>query len=111
MSQDYRVYPDNWRLNLSVKDEPADVSTSFQITQQVISEISDLLKSHAVSPEQMEIVMLEEMAKAVFGSNNLSRLGLCLDETLKICRIFLPARMSLSIPSGKSKVLLKIKPC
>ncbi|CZT48773.1 uncharacterized protein RSE6_09521 [Rhynchosporium secalis] len=85
MSQDYRVYPDNWRTEYTIVDKPADVSTSFQATQGIISEISEMMKARDSGANDREVVMFEEMARAVFGSNSIDRLGLGLDETMRLC--------------------------
>ncbi|CZS93170.1 uncharacterized protein RAG0_03570 [Rhynchosporium agropyri] len=66
-------------------DKPADVSTSFQATQEIISEISEMMKSRDFGANDMEVVMFEEMAREVFGSNSIDRLGLGLNETMRLC--------------------------
>ena len=38
MSPDYRIYDDRWRVDASVRDEPADVSSSFGLTRNVMDE-------------------------------------------------------------------------
>ena len=85
MSEEYRIYDDRWRSDRSVTDEPADVSKSFDATQSIMSEISELFKSRQASQVDMEAVMLQEMANSVFGSNNLARKGVGLDETYTMC--------------------------
>lgn len=85
MSEDYRIYDDSWRSDRSVIDEPADVSESFDATQSIMSEISEMLRSRQASQDDMEAAILQEMAIAVFGSNNLARKGMGLDETYTMC--------------------------
>lgn len=84
MSQDYRFYDDRWRVDKNVKDEMHDVSATFAAAEGMMKDISDMLKG-PISETDMEAVMLEEMAAAVFASNQRARVGLDLDETLKIC--------------------------
>lgn len=48
-------------------------------------EIASMLKNWEDSGDEMEAVMFDEMARAVYGSNNIDRVGLGLDETLRIC--------------------------
>ena len=43
MSPDYRIYDDRWRVDTSVKDEPADVSSSFDLTRNVMDEIAQAI--------------------------------------------------------------------
>jgi hypothetical protein len=50
-----------------------------------MTEIRSILKSSEDSGEDTETVMFDEMAKAVYGSNNIARLGLGLDETPRLC--------------------------
>lgn len=85
MSENYRVYDDRWRSDRSVTDEPADVSESFDASQSIMSELSEMLKSRQASQDDTEAVMLQEMAKSVFGSNNLAPKGMGLDETYTMC--------------------------
>jgi hypothetical protein len=90
MSKDYRLYGEDvrnkeWRLSSTPGDEPFKSSTTFQAAQSIMTEISNILQSREVSSEAMEVVMFDEMAKAVYGSNNIDRVGLGLDETLRIC--------------------------
>jgi hypothetical protein len=85
MSEDYRIYDDRWRSDRTVTDEPAGMSGSFDATESIMSEISEMVKARQASQDDMEAVMLQEMAKSVFGSNNLARKGLGLDETYKMC--------------------------
>lgn len=85
MSQEYRIYDDRWRSDRSVTDKPADVSGSFDATESIMTEIAEMLKSRQASQDDVEAIMLQEMAKSVFGSNNLARKGLGLDETYKMC--------------------------
>jgi hypothetical protein len=85
MSQDYRVYPDRWRVDSSVEDKPADVSDLFQYTEEIMNEISEFIKNRELDPEDLEIAVIEEMAMSIFGSNNIERAGLDLDETMRLC--------------------------
>ena len=85
MSQDYRIYDDRWRLDKAVKDEPVDVSAEFEASQGIMTEIAGMLNSQQILPKNMEKIITEEMAKVVFGSNKIERLGLGLDETFRLC--------------------------
>ena len=40
MSQDYRICDDRWRVDRSIKDEPADISSSFDVSRNLMDEIS-----------------------------------------------------------------------
>jgi hypothetical protein len=85
MSNEYRFYDDQWRIDRSVKDEPLDVSVRFRATEGIMKEIADMLEEGPESASVLEDVMLNEMAAAVFASNERAKCGLELDETLKIC--------------------------
>ena len=84
MSDGYRFYPDQWRTNPALSDELADLSVSFQATQQLMIETASTLKNWEDIGDEMEAVMFDEMARAVYGSNSIDRVGLGLDETLRI---------------------------
>ncbi|KAI9688696.1 MAG: hypothetical protein M1822_001053 [Bathelium mastoideum] len=86
MSQDYRVYDDRWRVDSSVKDQPTDVSESFRAAQEIMTEVSQTVKKCKVSPNDVESVMLEQMCQVIFGSNQIERVGLGLNETLSLCQ-------------------------
>ncbi|KAF7900218.1 uncharacterized protein EAF01_007520 [Botrytis porri] len=85
MSNEYRVYPDNWRNDITVKDESADVSAAFDTNRAFIEDISSIMRSKTATADQMEDQMQEEMVKVIFGSNNIERVGLGYDETFRLC--------------------------
>ena len=85
VSNDYRVYPDRWRTDPGVMDEPADVRESWRAVEEIVDEIGSMLAVGRITGEDMEAAMLEQMAQAVFVSKKIERLGLGLDETMKMC--------------------------
>jgi hypothetical protein len=85
MSQDYRVYPDRWRVDESVEDKPADVSDLFKFTEEIMNEISEFIQNRELEPEHLEVAIIEEMAISIFGSNNIERAGMGLDDTMIMC--------------------------
>lgn len=85
MSPDYRIYDDRWRVDASVRDEPADVSSSFDLTRNVMDEIAQAINMRPTGRQDMDKLITAEMAQAVFGSNQIERLGTDLDETVRLC--------------------------
>ena len=85
MSPDYRIYDDRWRVKPSVKDEPVDVSPSFDVIHNLMEEIAQAINARPAGPQDLERLITNEMAEVVFGSNQIERLGLDLDETLRLC--------------------------
>ena len=85
MSPDYRIYDDRWRVDASVRDEPADVSSSFDLTRNVMDEIPQAINMRPTGRQDMDKLITAEMAQAVFGSNQIERLGTDLDETVRLC--------------------------
>ena len=92
MSQDYRIYGDNWRVGSTVSEScsPAQfqpLSQIFQFSRQIMSEIQELLEKHDKFSEDIENQLLEDMALAVFGANARARIGLNLEETMRVCML------------------------
>lgn len=85
MSPDYRIYDDRWRVDPKVKDQSADVSSTFNASMSVMNEIAQIVNSIAAGPQNLEKLITTEMAEVVYGSNNIERLGVGLDETLRLC--------------------------
>jgi len=90
MSQDYRIYGDNWRLDPTASESCSPtqlqpVSETFLFSRQIMSEIQELLEKHDKFSEDIENQFLEDMALAVFGANARARIGLNLEETMRIC--------------------------
>lgn len=85
MSQNYRIYDDQWRVDRTVKDEAVDVSTAFSASQNMMNEIAQAINSRAIGRQDIERLITMEMAEVVYGSNNIERLGVDLDETLRLC--------------------------
>ena len=85
MSPDYRIYDDRWRVDASVRDEPVDVSSSFDLTRNVMDEIAQAINMRPTGRQDMDKLITAEMAQVVFGSNQIERLGTDLDETVRLC--------------------------
>ncbi|KAL9028155.1 MAG: hypothetical protein Q9196_003437 [Gyalolechia fulgens] len=98
MSQDYRYYDDHWRTDPNVVDEPLDVSAEFNETELIMREISAMIHQQRIPHAEIEKLVMIEMAKAVFGSNNIDRLGIGLDETMKLCLAVFQDGNDLEIP-------------
>lgn len=85
-SQYYRAYPDQWRVDCNSIDQPLDVSGTFDKNIEIIKEISVLFNAqesflHAF----LDHVLLKEMSLSIFGSNNIERVCLGLEETMRTC--------------------------
>jgi len=92
MSQDYRIYGDNWCIDPTASEScsPAQLqplSQTFQFSRQIMSEIQELLEKHDKFSEDIENQLLEDMALAVFGANARARIGLNFEETMRICML------------------------
>ena len=87
MSSNYRIYDDRWRVDPTVKDEPLDVSSTFDVTRNMMDEIAQAILFRPTIRQNMEKLITNEMAEVVFGSNQFERLGLNLDETLRLCML------------------------
>lgn len=85
MSPNYRIYDDRWRIDRTVKDEPADLSATFDLSKDLMDEIARMVNSFADGPRNIEKLITDEMAEVVYGSNHIERLGVGLDETLRLC--------------------------
>ena len=85
MSPNYRIYDDRWRLDPTVKDEPVDVSVSFDASRNMMDEIAKVVFLRPEGPNDIEKLITSEMVEVVFGSNQIERLGVDLDETLRLC--------------------------
>ena len=88
MSEDYRVYDDHWQTDPRMQDELTDVSTAFNVSQNMMNEIATMLEARPTSRVDMERLITNEMAEVVFGSNQFKRLGVDLAETLRLCLMF-----------------------
>ena len=87
MSPNYRTFDDRWRVDRTVKDEPVDVSLTFDASRNMMDEIAQVIISRPTVRQDTEKLITNEMAEVVFGSNQLERLGLDLDETLRLCML------------------------
>lgn len=87
MSDLYRVHGDNWTNDTSVQDIPADVTPEFKAVSQIMSEIRHFVFSIQDRKDKLANMLIEEMARIVYGSNEKARKGLGLEETLRYCRM------------------------
>ena len=85
MSPNYRIYDDRWRVDRAIKDESVDVSSTFDASRNMMEEIAQVINSRPAGRQDMEKLTTNEMAEVVFGSNQFERLGVDLDETLRLC--------------------------
>ena len=85
MSPNHRIYDDRWRTDRKVLDEPADLSSTFHVQKDMMDEIARIVNSFGAGPQNMEKLITKEMAEVVYGSNHIERLGVGLDETLRLC--------------------------
>ena len=97
MSQNYRIYDDRWRVDRTVKDEPLDLSSTFDASHNMMDEIAQAIISRPAVQQDMERLMTNEMAEVVFGSNQFERLGLDLDETLRLCMLVFSGEEGLEV--------------
>ena len=66
-------------------DEPLNVPEEFNEASAIMAEITSLLASHVITSGDLHDRIMNDMAMAVFGSNNIDRLGRNLDETYRMC--------------------------
>lgn len=85
MSPNYRIYDDRWRVDKTIKDEPLDVSSNFDVSRSLMDEIAQAIDLRPTGRQDMEDLIAKDMANVVFGSNQIERLGVDLDETLRLC--------------------------
>lgn len=85
MSSNHHIYDDRWRVDPNVKDKPVGVSSPLDVSGAIMEEVAHAINSSAVGRRDMERLITIEMAEVVFGSNHFERLGVRLDETLRLC--------------------------
>ena len=74
MSPNSRIYHDRWRVERTVKDEPADVSSTFDASRKMMDEMAQAIISRPAVRQDMEKFITHEMAEVVFGSNQFDRI-------------------------------------
>jgi len=87
MSDLYRQHGDNWARDSSVEDLPVDKTDDFQLVSNMMDEIHHYVVTLEENKDKLASIMMEEMAKVVHGSNEKSRKGPGLDETMEYCRM------------------------
>jgi len=87
MSDLYRVHGDNWANDSSVQDVPADVTQELKAVSHIIDEIHHFVFAIQDHKDKLANMLIEEMARIVYGSNEKARKGLDLEETLRYCKM------------------------
>ncbi|KAK1911845.1 hypothetical protein P3342_010929 [Pyrenophora teres f. teres] len=82
----YRRHGDNWARDSSVEDLPADKSEEFLQVSSLMDEIHQYVQMVQENKERLATILMEDMGKVIYGSNEKARKGLGLDETLKFCQ-------------------------
>ena len=95
MSADYRIYDDRWRADRRVKDQSADMSSEFNVSSDLMAEIAHVIESRPAGRQDMENLITKEMAEVVYGSNQFERLGVDLDETIRLCLLIFEGKEGL----------------
>ena len=95
MSPNYRIYDDRWRTDPTVKDQSVDLSSEFNVSRDMMAEIAHIIESRPVGSQDMENLITNEMAEVVYGSNQFERLGVDLDETIRLCLMIFEGREGL----------------
>lgn len=62
-------------------------------------EISSIIYQQDIPSSEVEKLVTTEMAKAVFGSNNINRLGVGLDKTMRLCLVVFEGGNDIDIPN------------